>query len=209
MHRRVLGNVHRKARFAHGGTAGNDDEVALLEAVRQTIQLDKPAGDARNLSVALRELANEVVRFGYDLLHWHERALRFSHGDVVNATLGGVERFVELLFVVHAVADDLAARADEHALRALGLNQLNVVLRVCRRGHKRHEVGQVRQPARKLQLAMALQLCGDRYEVNGVSGRANFPHRGKDCLVCGYVKIIVAQLLKANLERARVNEHAA
>ena len=83
------------------------------------------------------------------------------------------------------------------------------MLRVCRRWNKRNEIGQIRQPARKLQLAMAFQLRRDRYEVNGVSRRADVPNRGKDRLVCGHIKILVAQLLEADLERARVNEHAA
>ncbi|MPM92277.1 hypothetical protein SDC9_139412 [bioreactor metagenome] len=205
----VLGNVHGKARFAHGGTAGHDDQVALLETVCHAVEFGKAARHARDLSVALCKLANEVVGLRYDLVDGNQRPLRLAHGDIVDAPLGCVERILQLFFVVHAVADDLAARADELALHALGFNQFNVVLHVRRGRHKRDQIGQVRNPACLIQTVMPLQLGGERNKIHRVAGRTDIPHGGVDDGVGGYVKIFLAQLLEADFEGVCVDEHAA
>ena len=209
MNRRILSHVHRKARLTHGGTGGDYDQIALLKTVCHAIQLDKPARDSRDLAAPLRQFADEVIRLRHDLLHGNQCPLNLSHGDFVDALFGKVERVVQLFLVVHAVPHDLAARADKRPLRALGLHEIDVVRNIRGGRHKRHEIGQVGQSSRHLQLVVPLQLRGQGHEVYRVSARAHIPHRGEDRRVCGYVKVLLVQLFKADFQRAAVDEHAA
>ncbi|MPM50644.1 hypothetical protein SDC9_97386 [bioreactor metagenome] len=127
-----------------------------MKTVCHAVEIDKSAGNSRDLSAPLRQLPDEVIRLRHDLFHRNQRALHLAHGDFVDAFFRGVERFFKILLVVHTVAHDLAARANQRALCAFCFDDGGIMLHVCRRGHKRDKVGQICHPARDVELAVPL-----------------------------------------------------
>ena len=46
--RHVVGEVGRKRGLAHAGTAGEDDEVGLLQTAHHAVEVLEPGGEADN-----------------------------------------------------------------------------------------------------------------------------------------------------------------
>ena len=59
--RRVLGDVQREARLADAGPGRDDDEVALLEAGRQRVEVGEAGPDAADLAAVGVQVVEPVV----------------------------------------------------------------------------------------------------------------------------------------------------
>ena len=56
----VVGDVGGERGFSHAGTAGDDDEVGVLQAAHLGVEVAQSGGDAGQLSVALERIGRHV-----------------------------------------------------------------------------------------------------------------------------------------------------
>ena len=72
----MLGDVEREARLAHRRPGGHDDQVALLEAGRQRVEVGEARTDAADLAAVGMEIVEPVVgRRGAASLSWLKPAV--------------------------------------------------------------------------------------------------------------------------------------
>ena len=60
----LYADVRGKRGFAHAGTAGEDDQIGLLQTAHHAVEIVQPCGDARQLSVTLESVRGHIDRGG-------------------------------------------------------------------------------------------------------------------------------------------------
>jgi hypothetical protein len=157
--RGVCGHVQCEGRLPHGGTRGDDAQVALLEPGGDAVEVGEArrhAGDAR--SGFLQPLDVLECR-PEDLLDPDEALALVALGDLEDARLGLVEELVDVaLALLVDVADDLRRLLDEPPEERLVADDARVVLEVRGRRDRVHERAEVVEAARRFELPGLLEL---------------------------------------------------
>jgi hypothetical protein len=95
--RRVLGDVERERRLAHARAAGDDDEIARLQAGGLVVEVGEARGHAGDV-LALVEQLLDLVHVGMDqILDRREPLLRAFLADLEDARLGAIEDVLGLV----------------------------------------------------------------------------------------------------------------
>ncbi len=85
---RVQGEVHCQAGFAHAGPGRQDDQIRLLEAAQQLVQLGKAAGHAQDLALVAVQKVDAIHDLVHHLAHGHQVAADAPLGDIEDELLG-------------------------------------------------------------------------------------------------------------------------
>src|SRR5262249_50356618 len=93
---RELGDVKGEARLADAGPGGDHDEVALLEAGRQGVEVGEARGDAVELAAVGMEVVESVVGRVEELLEDAEAGGDPAARDLEELGLGPVDRLLDL-----------------------------------------------------------------------------------------------------------------
>ena len=125
--RGVLGDVEREARLADGRAGRDDDQVALLEAGRQLVQVQEARRDAAQLAAVGVEVVEPVVGGVEELLELAEAGGDPPVRDREQLRLGAVDRLLDLGRVLVADAGDLAGGADQVPEDRLALDDPRVL----------------------------------------------------------------------------------
>ena len=94
--RGVLGDVEREARLADRRAGGDDDQVALLEAGRQRVEVGEAGPDAADLAAVGVEVVEPVVGVVEERLERAEAGVDALLADREQLRLGAVDRLLDL-----------------------------------------------------------------------------------------------------------------
>ena len=140
--RGVLGDVEREARLADRRPGGDDDQVALLEAGRERVEVGEAGPHAADLAAVGVEVVEPVVGVVEERLERAEPGVDPLLADGEQLRLGAVDRLLDLGRVLVADAGDPPGRPDQVAQDRLALDDPGVLGDVDR---GRRLVGQARQ----------------------------------------------------------------
>ena len=102
--RRVLGDVQREARLADGRPGRDDDQVALLEARRELVQVHEAGGDPAQLAAVRVQVVQPVVGGVEELLELAEAGGDPPVGDLEQLRLRAVDGLLDLRRILVADA---------------------------------------------------------------------------------------------------------
>ncbi|CDK01171.1 DnaB helicase (modular protein) [Microbacterium sp. C448] len=183
------GEVERERRLTEGGSRGDDNQLARVQAVGQVVHVGESGGNAHHLTIA--------TAGGLDLFDGRVDGDR--QGNVVLGVLVAVDRIDLGLRVVDQVEcfalariahlDDARAGLDQAAQQGAFGDDRRVVAGVGSGRHDRRERVQVVRTARALQLARLDEFVGDRDNVGGLAVRVEREDGVEDQLVLGHVEI--------------------
>jgi hypothetical protein len=95
---RVLGHIDGQRGFAHRGTGGDDNQLALLKAAGHAVQFDEVGGQAGNLAALLVEIVDGAEGVLDDLVERLE--------TVAEAFLGSLHHPVSILPITSMTGSD-------------------------------------------------------------------------------------------------------
>ena len=172
--RRVLGDVEREARLADAGPGRDDDEVALLEAGRQRIEVREAGPDAADLAAVGVQVVEPVVGLVEERLQrgWKPDVDPLL-ADREQLRLGPVDRLLDLGGILVADAGDPARRADQVPQDRLALDDPGVLDGVDRGGRLVREARQVGPAADRLELVRAARAPPTTVTMSIGSRRSN------------------------------------
>ena len=153
--RRVLGDVEREARLADRRPGGDDDQVALLEAGRQRVEVREAGPDAADLAAVGVQVVEPVVGVVEQRLERAEPDVDALLADREQLGLGAVDRLLDLGRVLVADPGDPAGRADQVAQDRLALDDPGVLGGVDGGRRLVREARQVGAAADRLELVRA------------------------------------------------------
>ena len=177
---RVLGDVEREARLADRRPSGEDDEVALLEARRERVEVGEARPDAADLAAVGVEVVEPVVGIVEERLERAEPGVDPLLADGEQLRLGPVDRLLDLGWVLVADAGDPARRPDQVPQDRLALDDPGVLGDVDGGRRLVREARQVGAPADRLELVLALERLGDRDDVDRLAPLEQVQRSGVD-----------------------------
>ena len=104
----MLRDVEREARLADGRSGGDDDQVALLEAGRQRVEVGEAGPDAADLAAVGVEVVEPVVGVVEQRLERAEPGIDALLADREQLGLGAIDGLLDLGRVLVADAGDAA-----------------------------------------------------------------------------------------------------
>src|SRR5690606_27290217 len=132
---------------AHGGTGGDDDHLTGVQAVGERVEVREPGGDAGHLTAAGTDGLDLVEGALHDVPERQVVLAGALLGDRVDLGLGTVDDLVDVVVGRVSHLGDARARLDQAAQHRALVDDLRVVRRVGRRGHRLHQGVQVRGTA--------------------------------------------------------------
>ncbi len=166
LHGEVRRDPERERRLAHARAAGDDDEVARLEAGRHRVDVAEPGGRAGHLAAGLVHLRDLLEALAHEDLDVVEAAADPVLREVEHHLLGLVDELVRLARPVPAEPLDLLADEREPAERRHLAHDLRVVARVRRGRDEGGDLVDPLLPADLVDLAALVELVGDRDRVD-------------------------------------------
>ena len=163
----VFGHRQHKSRLTHCGARGDDDEVAVLPARRDFVEVVKTCLQAAEAVGAVRRLldfGNGLANYGVDL---HHVALKCVFRNFEKLALGLLHKVVNVDGFVESQRANLRAVGDELARQIFLRNDACVVFHIGGRRHTRGEFGDAHGPAGLFKVALLAQLLGDGEHVDG------------------------------------------
>ena len=207
--RRRQRRVERQG-LPHRRTGRDDDHLARVQTVGQVVEVDESGGHTDHLARrprgvldlvgrGLEEVAEEVVVLAAALV-----------GDLVDLGLRCVDDVLDVA-AARAVAhlDDPGAGVDEAAQHGTLGDDLGVVARVRRGGHRRDELVEVGLPADAGQVAALGQLVGDGDGVGRLTAAVEVEDRVVDELMGRAVEVDAARDLQDVGDRVLGEQHPA
>ena len=162
----MLGEVQRQAGLADRWAGGDEDEVRLLKARGQRVEVGEAGADAADLALVLVQVVEPVVGRVEQRLERREAGLDALLADREQLLLRPVDDLADVRRPPVADPAILPGRADEVPQDALALDDAAVVDGVDR---GRREVDEARQVGRAPDLverALALEDLRDRDDVD-------------------------------------------
>ncbi len=202
----VLGHVEAERCLAHRGPAGDDHEVAFLQAARHLVDVDEPGGQPGDDVLRLGELVDRPEALLDDLPHVDEALPDAALGDVEDRLLRPVEQLRRLVLALVAGLDDAVPGVDEVAEDRLLLDEAAPVLDAGDAGHAVHEPGQEGGPPHRLERAPAGELVLQGDEIDGLAPLGEHRHRLEDAPVGVPVEVLPVQDLRRRVEGGVVHE---
>ena len=132
----VLGHVHGKRGFAHGGARGDDDHLGGVESVGHFVELGEAGGQAGDRAAPFIQLLDGVDGLHDLVLHAGGLVLEAVLRDGEYFALHVVEEVGDVVLLVVAARGVFGADLDDLAQGVLFLHDLHVVGEVRRRGEK-------------------------------------------------------------------------
>jgi hypothetical protein len=133
-----LDHVHSEGGFAHGGSGGDDDHFAVLEAVEHVVEVEEAGFEA-----ALAAVFDHFEDFMEDAFEGDDGAADFFLGDFEDAFFGLIDDEVGLFVWGVGVAEDVVGGGDELAEEEFFTDDAGVVDGVGGGGDGVEDLGEV------------------------------------------------------------------
>ena len=205
----VRGHAHRERRLAHARAAGDDDEVAGLEARRHLVDVAEARGRAGHLAARLVHLRDLLEALAHELVDALEAAADAVLGEVEDHLLGPVDELRRLARPVPAEPLDLLADDREPAQRRHLADDARVVAGVRRRRHERRDLVDPRLAADLVELALLVELVGDRDRVDRLALLVQLERGAVDLRVRLAVEVAGVDDVARRLDRRLRQHHRA
>ena len=166
--RRVEGDVGGERGLAHAGTAGEDDEVAMMQAAGLGVERVEPGGDPGKAAAGVERLFGHLDRRGRRLGEGLDAALAAAFlGDPVERRLGILDLAlgIDLVGGVERLLDHLAADADQGAQQREIVDLLGEIARADDRRARAGELGEIGRAAELLHLLVRLEHRPQRHRA--------------------------------------------
>ena len=143
-----------------------DDQVALLEAGRQRVEVREAGADAADLAAVGVEVVEPVVGVVEEGLERAEPDVDPLLADREELGFGAIDRLLDLGRVLVADAGDPAGRADQVAQDGLALDDPGVLGGVDGGGRLVRQAREVGTPADRVELLAPFERLGDGDDVD-------------------------------------------
>ena len=196
LHGRGTAEIQGESGLTHGGSGGDDDHLASVQALGEFVEVGEAGGYTVELALVLLDVFEGVEDIRAHLRHGDVVGGFAPVGDGVDLGLGLVDDLVDVAARVRvAELDDARARGDESAHDGPLAHDARVVGGVRGGGHGGDEGVQVGGAAHLRQDARALEFAGDGDSVGGFRAAVEFDDGVEDRLVAGLVEVLPAQHL--------------
>ena len=202
----IAGHREHEGRLTHRGAGGDDDEVGVLPAGRDLVQVGKAGGQSAEALLPVGCPLKQLARLLDDGVDLHGLVADVLLRDAEKLALGLLHELFDLDRFVVGLALDLARVADQFAGQVLLGHDLRVALEVSRAAHVLGQLGDVERSADCLQVAVFLQLFGDGQHVDGVLARGQINDGLIDQPVCVLIEALRLERL-VDLEEGVLFEH--
>ena len=207
--RRMLGDVEREARLADAGASRDDDEVALLEARRQRIEVGEAGPYAADLPAVGVQIVEPVVRLVEERLKAVEARVDPLLADGEELGLRPVDGLLDLGRILVADPGDPPGRADEVSQDRLALDDPGVLDGVDRGGGLVREAREVGPSTDRLELFAPLERLRDGDDVDWLAALEQLEDRREDRAVRLAVEVRRTQELRDLDDGVAVDEDGA
>ena len=204
----VQRDVERKARLAHAGARGDEDQLARVQAEDRLVQIRQTGRQARDAAAAARRLGEVCVHALDDHTDRLQAADIASLPQRIDLALGRLEHGVRTArsFKDHGV--DLIGRGVQVAQQCLIAHDGRVLEHVCRCGRDLHDLHEILL-GRILKHAAHLHLLEHRDRVYALPVGEHGEDGVKNIAVGLNIKFVGLDLLDHIRDAARVDEHRA
>ena len=207
--RDVFGEVERQRRFSLRRPRGENQKLRWLQSGSKLVELGvagRNSGDALAFAKDFFE-ALEIV--ANDVLDRNEAGVYAVFGKREDGRFGIVENGVGAVFAFKGALLDVVRGVNQIAQNRFFFDDARVVLDV---GDARHAVGErseIGRAAGGFEFAVAVQLFGERDEVDGLLRFAERDHLHEDAAVLIEKEIFGAQIFDSGVERVVVEHDGA
>ena len=204
----VFGQVERDRRFAHGGPAGHDDQVAALQALGhgvQVVEVHRDAGHRRTQGAAL----DLVEGGGENFSGGGEAGAGLLLADGEDPLLRLIQHLLHGLALIEAEADHLVAGADQLPPQILVHHQAGHLVDGGGGQSPLHQLHQPPAAPHLLQVAGVRQPGGHGGEVGGFALAVQHQGRAIDLAVGREIKGLRLQHVGHASDGIRVQQDAA
>ena len=191
----VANEVGHERGLADAGPRRHDDEVALLEAGEELVQVAETAGDPAVRRLALVDVLELLHGLVDERTDQDDLVLLVPAGHRVDELLGPIGDTLGILGSLVGDRHDLGGGVDQPAEQSQLVHDLGVVARRRRRRDLLHELVDAERAADVLEGAPALELLHGRDLVRGLAAAVEVDQRLEDDPMGGSVEVIRLDLL--------------
>ena len=160
---RIRRNRQGKRSLTHTRTRRQNNQVGILETVREFVEFRYSRTNTRNAILTIIQAFQER---SYETLDRLERILDLVVSDSENVTFGALQHLARLRSGIHSVLDNRGRRLDQLAESRLLAQQLDMPFRIRRRRNRFHEFKQVFAATHECKLVHGLEFRGQSHQVN-------------------------------------------
>jgi hypothetical protein len=205
----VGGHVQRQRGLPHAGAGGQDQQVRVLKARRQLVEVAIAGGDAGQVLLRLVELCDPLERLGQQVGHRAEVVRDPLVGDREHDLLGLVDDLLWLAQALESDPGDLGAGVDQVPERARIADDLGVPQCVGYRGNGRRQGVHHGLAADLVDQAAALERVEDGDRIDRLALAVHRQHGLVEELVRPAVEVLRPQHLGHDRNRVRRDQHRA
>src|SRR5215213_10747359 len=199
----------RAQALAHRRSRGENDQVALVEARGEAVEVFEARLDTRYFALLLVEALDHLKGTGRELRDGREMFPERPVGDAVDELLRRVERLADVLGLPESVLRDAAPDVYDGPEQRLAAHDIRIPAGVGSRRDALDDLEDVRPAAYPLELVDAPELVGEGELVYGTTARVQ-PHHGPvDDPVHLGVEIVGSQPLGDRRNRRLRDQHRA
>jgi hypothetical protein len=191
----VLRDVEGEARLAHAGPGGDHDEVALLQARGQGVEVCEPGSHPADLAAVGVQVVEAVVGRVEELSELAEARIDAPLADGEQLRLGPVDRLLDLGRILVADAGDAPGGDDQVAQDRLAFDDPSVLHGMDRGRRLVAQAGEVRAAADLLELVRSLEHLRHGHDVDRLPALEQIEHRREDQAVRLPVEVVRAEEL--------------
>jgi len=203
----MLPQVEGKGGLPHGGSAGDDDQVTLLEAGGHAVQIEEAGGNAGDMVLLLVQLLDVADGILEDILHREKSRFELVFRNFEDRLLRVVEELVNIGLLVEALRDDLGRRGDQVPGNRLLLDDAAVEGDVGRCRHVIHQGCQIGPAPRILQLPLLLQRRGEGNQVARLAVVGEVDHGAENLPVGFAVELLRTDDLQGPVNRLVIQQY--
>ena len=208
-HAHIFREVQRERRFPHRRPRRQNHQFGRLQARGQVVEHVVTGGEARDAMASLVNPGDAVVAFGDDVVQSDEAQAHAIFGQLKDRGLGAVQDRIGVVLGFEGLLLDRARRMDQAAQQRFLLHDARVVLDVGDVRHAVHQLRDVRRAADRFQFAAALQLLGERHEIDRLLRFAERDHLLINAAVMIVEKILRLELLDGGIDGVVVEQDRA
>jgi hypothetical protein len=205
----ILGEIQGQGGFALRGPGREDNQLRRLQAGEQLVELAVARGDAgdalpfpEDSFQAIKALVNNILdgeQAGFDAIFSQRKDAGFRV----------VKDGVSAIFAFESALLDIVGGVNQVAENRLFFDDARIVLHVGDTRHAVHQGSKVRSAASRFQFALAMQLLGQRDQVDGLLRFAQGDHVFEDLAVLRQEEILCFQRLNGRVQYMVIEEDSA